>query len=50
MPFGVIRALPFAIGTVALLLSWFSWSLGSPPAYSLFSSRISVVVANSRVK
>lgn len=50
MPFGFIRALPFMIGTVALLLSWFSWSFGSPPAYSMFSSRISVVVANSWVE
>jgi hypothetical protein len=50
MPFGVIRALPFAIGTFALLLSWFSWGFGSPPAYSLFSRRISVVVASSRIE
>jgi len=50
MPFGVIRALPFAMGTVALLLSWFSWGFGSPPTHSILSSRISVVVAASHVE
>lgn len=45
----VLRIVPFAIGSLALFLSWFSWQIGSPPAWSVFGEREVVEVTSSRV-
>ena len=45
----VLRIIPFAIGSLALFLAWFSWQVGSPPAWSVFGEREIVEVAASRV-